>query len=392
MKRSTLTLILLTSFLGNLSIYFITPALPQLSETFISSPRLIQLTISLFLLGKAASMFFCCYLSERLGRRPIYMSGLLLYSFSNGIAAAAENIYFILICRLLQGFAVGATLLMGRCMINDLQEEQPAMRQFAWLFALSGVIICFLPWLGAMINNQLGWRSAFLIASAYGATLLVFSSTLPETHSNRPQVWSLQKSISFLFKNKLFVGYLTISALMMAGESAFNTCAPFILIKEAHFSLGSYGQVKTMLALMHLLGTATCGLLIRYIQSASLVGIGVAFFATTAGFMLFFCSFNNSLYLNLIIPMMLYYFGTGFIITSAAAAAVRPFPEQMALAMAMALFFQFSFSAGFSFIASLLEIETAKPLIGLISLIGLLSIVSWKELISRPSAAKTAPQ
>uniref|UniRef100_UPI0006886006 MFS transporter n=1 Tax=Legionella lansingensis TaxID=45067 RepID=UPI0006886006 len=381
-EQLPLALILLTWFLGNLSIYFITPGLPELATVFPSSPRTIQLVISFFLLGKAISMLLWCNLSERMGRKPVFIFGLFLYSLSNFLAAASFNIHVLLISRLLQGFAVGATLLMGRCMINDKQNEQAATRQFAWLFTLAGVIICFLPWVGAIINAQFGWRASFFIAGTYSLFLLAFGS-FRETKSSKNTPLPLSKSFSLVFKNPIFVGYLTISALMMAGESAFNTSAPFILIKNANFTLVAYGKIKTLLALMHLLGTAGCGLFIRYFISASLVGIGVFLFALAAGLMLFFSLVTHDIYLSLVFPMMIYYFGTGFIVASAAAAAVRPFPKQMATAMGLSLFFQFNFSAVFSLISSLIAIQTVTPFVAIIALIGFLSLVSWKVLIAR---------
>lgn len=134
MRKSAWIMILLTWFLGNMSIHFITPALPQLAVFFDVTPRVAQLTISLFLSGKAISMLLWSRLSEQRGRKPVFIVGLLLYTVSNWLCSLSHSVFFFLLCRFMQGVAVGATLLMGRAMVNDTHNEQQATRQFAFLF------------------------------------------------------------------------------------------------------------------------------------------------------------------------------------------------------------------------------------------------------------------
>ncbi len=112
MKKNALLIVLLTWFLGNMDIHFLTPALPSLVDYFSVTPNTAQLTISLFLLGKALSMILWGLLSERYGRKPIFIGGLLLFILSNFLIALNHSILLFLVCRFLQGISVGATLLM----------------------------------------------------------------------------------------------------------------------------------------------------------------------------------------------------------------------------------------------------------------------------------------
>ncbi|KTD64742.1 multidrug effflux MFS transporter [Legionella spiritensis] len=377
MNKSAWLMILFTWFLGNLGIHFMTPALPALATLFHTTPRIAQLTISLFLLGKALSMLFWSGISERRGRKPVFIAGLGLYVVSNFLASWSPSMTVLLICRFLQGLAVGATLLMGRAMINDTHNEQQATQQFAFLFSLAGLLICFLPFLGGVINSFGNWRVASTIMAGYGLLLLIFSRIMPETMPYHASIPTLRSSISLVFRNTLFVRYLLVSALMMAGESAFNTSASFILIKGAGYSVSHYGAIKTIMAIMHMLGTAACGLLIRYFTSAHLVVLGVRLFAVSACAMWLFSLTHGNVLLTFIIPMTIYYFGTGFIVACTTAASVRPFPKQMATALALTLFCQFNFSASFSLISSMLNIQSVTPFMLLLTVISLLSVLAW---------------
>lgn len=377
MNRRSWLLIVFTWFLGNASVYFIAPGLPALVNAFHTTPRMAQLTITTLLAGKAFSMLLWGWLSKRLGRRIIFILGIVLYTGSNVLAAFSINMTMLLIARVLQGFAVGSTLLMGRVMINDTQNEQQATRQFGFLFSLAGVFICFLPLLGSGINAYAGWSSAFLVMAAYGFVLLFFCGGLMETGREHRQDSSLLESAAQVFGNALFVRYLVISALMMAGESAFNTSSSFILMKEANYGLAAYGGMKTAMAITHVLGTLTCALLTGYFNSSSLVGLGLYFFAAASGSMWMFHALELPIEFTFVMPMMLYYFGTGFIVASSTAAAVRPFPNHMAIALAFSLFCQFMLSAVASLVSSLLAIERAEHFMILIPVITALGVMIW---------------
>lgn len=390
MNKSTWIMILLTWFLGNLSIHFMTPALPELVNYFHTNTRIAQMTISIFLLGKALSMLLWSSLAQRIGRKPVFTIGLALYSLSNLAAALTHSALIFLSCRFSQGLAVGATLLMGRVMINDTHDEQQATFQFARLFSLGGLFICSLPFLGGLINSYGNWQIASGAMAAYGLLLLLFCPLLPETKPQLYSTTSLRTNMIVILSNRLFLRYLFISALMMAGESAFNTSASFILIQGAHYSTGDYGSIKTLMALMHLSGTAACGLLIRHTSNARLVVFGVRIFAFSTGLMWLFSLTDSSILWTFIVPMMIYYFGTGFIVACTTAGACRPFPKQMATALALSLFGQFNCSALFSFITSVLAIHHAAPFMLLMTFISALSMMLWPNAKQRTQSSVTA--
>ncbi|RUR08485.1 MFS transporter [Legionella sp. km772] len=380
MTKKTVLLILCTWFLGNLDIHFFSPALPQIAEFFSVKSNTAQLTMSIFLLGKALSMLLWGILSERYGRKPIFSFGLVLYLITNALAAFSPSITLLLLCRFFQGLAVGATLLMGRAMINDCHNEQKATQYFAWLFTFAGVFICFLSFCGGLINSQWNWQVASLIIAAYALMLVPLSFGLKETQRTYYNDFSFKNTVITVFQHPLFIGYLGISALMMAGESAFNTSASFILIKGEQWTTTQYGGAKTTMAIMHLLGSACCGFLIKHYSSRQLTAFGVYFFACSSVLMGIFNLCSDSILLTFILPMAIYYFGTGFIVASACSVVVRPFPKQMALALALTLFCQFSCSALFSFISSVADIKEPSSFMRLLGVLSIFSLITLNHL------------
>ncbi|HYW08635.1 MAG TPA: MFS transporter, partial [Longimicrobium sp.] len=72
-----------------LSIDMSLPAMPQLQEMFGASVGTVQLTLSLFLVGFAVGQLVCGPVSDRIGRRPVLLGGLALFTLA-GVACAAS--------------------------------------------------------------------------------------------------------------------------------------------------------------------------------------------------------------------------------------------------------------------------------------------------------------
>ena len=137
-------LMISTWFLGVMAVKFTLPLLPTLAEQFHATPTLVKYSISIFLFGKASGMLAFGPLSERYGRRRFMLIGLILFAAGNLLAAVAANIEVLLFARLLQGFGVSATVLMGRAMINDKHKNNEALSSLVMYFSphLSSSVSC----------------------------------------------------------------------------------------------------------------------------------------------------------------------------------------------------------------------------------------------------------
>src|SRR5690348_11424721 len=78
----------MTSFAVDMSL----PALPTLTAVFQTTPDRVQLTLSLFLLGYAGGQLFYGPLSDRFGRRPLLLLGLVVYALAGFVCAVSPSI------------------------------------------------------------------------------------------------------------------------------------------------------------------------------------------------------------------------------------------------------------------------------------------------------------
>lgn len=379
-------LLISTWFLGVMAVKFVLPSLPNIAEQFHTTPTLAKYTITLFLAGKALGMLGFGPLSEKYGRKLFMLIGLILFVIGNLFAFFATEIGVLLLARFIQGLGVSATVMIGRAMINDKYKQKKAAVAFSHVFLLASIIIAFLPMLGSYISANTPWAFAFMIMAVYSIIILViYYFYLPETHIPNPhialdmrQIFSYYKTIT---RNPLFLGYVLCSIFMIAGESAFNTASSFLLIKTYGISKMTFGMLITCLAIGHLIGTLLCGRLVRYYDLINMMGTGVIILAASTCIMALCINLGYASVAMIILPMILFYVGTGFVMTITAVGVVEPFPNLIGVSSAASLSLNFAFSALSSALMSHLPTKTAAPISLVIATCGIFALCTWYKLI-----------
>jgi len=95
-----------------LSIDMSLPALPMLQREFATSAGQAGLTVSLFMAGFAMAQLVFGPLSDRIGRRPVLLGAITLYSAAALLCAASPSIGLLNASRLLQGTGAAAGMAM----------------------------------------------------------------------------------------------------------------------------------------------------------------------------------------------------------------------------------------------------------------------------------------
>lgn len=379
-------LLISTWFLGVMAVKFILPSLPNIVEQLHTTPTLVKYTITLFLLGKATGMLVFGPLSEKYGRKFFMLIGLALFTLGNLLAFFSTTISLLLFARLIQGFGVSATVMIGRAMINDKYKLQKAALAFSHVFLVASIIIAFLPMLGSLISSHYPWQITFIIMASYSAFIFFLCFFfLEETHTPEPHTTFKLRNIftyyTTITRHPLFLGYVLCSLFMVAGESAFNTASSFLLIKTYGLSKTMFGLLVTCLAVGHLVGTLVCGKLVKHYDLANMMGVGVIILAVSTSIMSLSIHLGFTSVAMIILPMILYYVGTGFVMTITAVGAVTPFPQLIGISSAAALSLNFGFSAFSSALMSHLSTQTAGPASLLIASCGMAALFSWYWLI-----------
>ena len=131
--RAPFMLLVALTACGTLGMHMIIPALPATAAALHVSSGTIQLTITLYLIGLAAGQLLYGPVSDRFGRRPVLLLGLLLYTVAGIAAAAAPNAAILIIARVFQSIGGCAGLVLGRAIVRDAAAPDRAAGQLGLL-------------------------------------------------------------------------------------------------------------------------------------------------------------------------------------------------------------------------------------------------------------------
>src|SRR5436190_3790998 len=106
--------------LNPLAMDMMLPALPDIGASFqIANPNNLQLVLSAFLLGFGIGQLGIGPLSDRFGRRPIVIGGMVVYGIASLLAVVAPSFETLLLARVLQGLATSATRVIATSIVRD---------------------------------------------------------------------------------------------------------------------------------------------------------------------------------------------------------------------------------------------------------------------------------
>jgi len=120
------------------------PALSSVGENLNATSLELQLTLGIFLIGYGFGQLFFGPLSDSLGRRPVLLFGIYLYTIASIACALSTHIDFLILNRLLQALGGCATAVTTRAIVRDSHSRCRPSRTF---------------------NSPVDWWSYFIVLS-----------------------------------------------------------------------------------------------------------------------------------------------------------------------------------------------------------------------------------
>ncbi|MBZ5586937.1 MAG: DHA2 family efflux MFS transporter permease subunit [Acidobacteriia bacterium] len=174
-------------------------SLPHMQGTFSAGVDEITWVITSYLVANAVVLPITGWLANHFGRKRFYLSCLTVFTVASLGSGAAPTLPFLVVMRVIQGFAGGAMVPMSQAILLDAfprEERGKAMALFG-VGVVFGPIIG--PTLGGWITDTWGWRWVFYINIPVGMLGLI----LGLMHITDPPYLRRQKGgvdfLSFLF-------------------------------------------------------------------------------------------------------------------------------------------------------------------------------------------------
>ena len=237
-RRAPFALLVALTACGTMGMHVIVPALPATARALHMSIGTTQLTITLYLIGLALGQLLYGPISDRLGRRPVLLVGLSLFTVASVATALAPNPAILIGARILQSIGGCAGLVLGRAAVRDGATPDKAASQLAMLTLVMSAVPALAPAVGGYLTAYVHWRASYvLLAAMGGATLLATWLAMPETNRDRiagASARSLLGGYAFLGRSRLFLGYALGGACSTTSFYAFMSASPFIFENVLH--------------------------------------------------------------------------------------------------------------------------------------------------------------
>jgi MFS transporter, DHA1 family, multidrug resistance protein len=333
---------------GTLALHILVPALPLAADDLGVSEGAIQQTITLYVIGLALGQLVYGPLSDRLGRRPVLLAALALYSLGGVVAWRAADLHLLVFVRMVQAFGGCGGLVLGRAILRDTAEGSEAASRLALLNLVVAVGPTVAPVLGGYVALWFGWRVILAAMALLGLlTLAAVLITVPETAASRGPValGAMLGRYGRLLHNRSFLGYALGGSCTTTSFYAYVTASPFIFVYQLHRPVQEVGIYYVFVFSGISLGSLAANRLIWRIAPRLLLcgadGVAVLGAAT-----FFLAAVSGHLTVGAVVAaMMIVSIGAGAASPLAVTGAISTTPDAIGAASGLYGFIQMSFGA-----------------------------------------------
>lgn len=257
----------LLSASGPLATDMYLPALPVIVDDLATSPAMVQLTLSGFMLGLGVGQLIIGPISDSLGRRGLLIAGAFLQLVASIGCAVAPDMRTLIVTRLLQGLGGGACVVLARAVVPDLAKGRAAAKGFALLMTIQAIAPIVAPIAGGFLLEPIGWRGLFWVLAAIAALqlavpLFLVRESKPVEERSPASVRGIMANYKYVLKNPVFRWYVVAFGFGFSVMFSYIAASSFVI--QGH--LGLSPQVYSII-----FGVNAMGLMASNMVNARLV-------------------------------------------------------------------------------------------------------------------------
>ena len=305
---------------GTLAIHIFVPVLPLVARDFQVNLQAVQLTISIYVIGLAIGQLLYGPLADSIGRRPVLLLGLLIYTLASIGAMLAPSIDILVIMRFFQALGGCSGLLLSRAIIQDTTTGSETTKKLSMLNMLVILGPSLAPLIGGILAELSGWRSIFTVLSALGLLNLVLILRYvqkKERKKDKVVTSSVVQNYKKLISSPQFLLYTIGGGFSTTAVYAFLGVVAYVFVNRLNHSVQDVSLALILVMLGVWCGCVAASRMVDRISIEQMIFIGSLMSFASAAVLLLCVLIDYVTAFSLIIPVMVYCFGAG--ITSPAA-------------------------------------------------------------------------
>ncbi len=268
------TLILLAGMSAMVMNMFL-PSLPNMTEYFQADYGLMQLSVGLYLGVSAGLQILIGPISDKYGRRPIVLWGLVIFLVATVGCIFAPTAEIFLAFRVCQA-VVASAMVLSRAAVRDMFDQDQAASMIGYVTMGMAVVPMISPMLGGVLDELFGWHANFWALFVLGALTLWLAwadqgETACKSGKTLPQQFAEYPA---LLVSPRFWGYSLAAGFCSGAFFAYLGGGPFVgsvVFGMSPFWVGIYFGAP---ALGYFFGNMATGMLAQRVGINKLVLIG----------------------------------------------------------------------------------------------------------------------
>jgi MFS family permease len=180
--RRLMPVLFIGVFMAALDTAVIGPAIPALREAFGVDNREVGLVMIVFILFSLSSTALMANLSDRYGRRPVFLGSVACFALGSLLIAVSPRFWMILAGRAVQGIGAGGIIPTASAVIGDVLAPEQRGRALGLIGATYGMAFVLGPPLASLLMVALSWHWIFLANLPIAAVVMFLGARALPVH------------------------------------------------------------------------------------------------------------------------------------------------------------------------------------------------------------------
>lgn len=289
--RKVFLLLIFSTFCSEIVQTIILPSLPIIAKDLKASPLLIQSSYIFFFLATIFANILSPFIAQKIGTLNTYFSGLMIALAGSLIGFIAlniqPNIFFFILCRILEGFGVQLAATFNQVFIGaffpsftideNLQGNLSKSQVFSVLFKVLIITGMLAPILGSFLMHAVNWQLNFLASAIVIITILFFFQKNKSIYKNKDALEQKNTVSASDFKEVLqnipFLIFCFLGATSTMAIVFYLVKSPFIFMSLFGLSAKKYAFCNSLIIFSTVLGVSIITFGKKYVSEIQLLNI-----------------------------------------------------------------------------------------------------------------------